>query len=102
RHAVHARDRVQERGERVVHVVRQLAGGRRVDAEIDTAGPQGGGDPGEHQVRPRLVVHRVEGGDEVEPGVLVKAGGVTLLEARVRQAAASGLGARGRDPGFGK
>src|SRR6185437_16338298 len=73
---------------------------RSVDAEVDAAGPQGGRDPGEHEVRPRLVVHRVKGGDEVEPGVLVEAGGVTLLEARVRQAAACGLGAGGRDPGF--
>jgi hypothetical protein len=46
-------------------------------------------------------VHRVEGGDEVEPGVLIEAGGVTLLEARVRQASACGLGAGG-DPGSGE
>jgi hypothetical protein len=70
-HAVHARDGVQKGGERVVQVLRQLARGRGVDAEVDAAGPQGGGDPGEHEVRPRLVMHRVEGGDEVEPGVLV-------------------------------
>ena len=47
-------------------------------------------------------MHRVKGGDEVEPGVLAEAGGVTLLEARVRQAAACGLGAGGGDPGFGE
>ena len=47
-------------------------------------------------------MHRVEGSHEVETGVLVQAGGVTPLEARVRQAAACGFGAGGGDPGFGE
>lgn len=40
-HALHARYGVQERPERVVQVLRELAGGRGVHAQVDTAGAQG-------------------------------------------------------------
>jgi two-component system, OmpR family, sensor histidine kinase BaeS len=101
-HAVHARHGVQVRPQRVVQVLGQLAGGGRVDAEVDTARAQCRRDPGEHQVRSGLVVHRVEGGDEVEPAGLAEAGGVAFLEARVGEALVFGLLAGGGDPGVGK
>ena len=58
----------------VVQVLRELAGGVGLDAKVNATGAQCVGDSGEHQVRPRLVVHRVEGGDEVEPARLAEPG----------------------------
>jgi hypothetical protein len=68
----------------VVQVLREHAGGGGLAAEVDTAQAECRGDPGEHQVGPRLVAHRVESGDEVEPIVLAKVSGVAFYEARVR------------------
>ena len=65
RHAVHGRDGVQERPERVVHVVVDVAGARDVLHQVDAVVAQGLGDALEHRRRLGLVVDRVEGGDEV-------------------------------------
>jgi hypothetical protein len=74
----------------------------RVDAQVDTARAQCLGDPGEHQVGPSLVVHRVERRDEVEPADLGEASRVAVLESRVRKAFAVGLQAGRGDPRWGK
>src|ERR1700730_10873159 len=86
----------------MVYVLRELAGGGGIDAEVDPVRAQGLGDLGEHQVWPGLVMHRVERGDEVEPVDLAEMGGVALLEARVREAFAIGLGASRGDPTIGE
>ena len=83
RHAVHRRDRVQERRDRVVEVLLEVARGQDVLHQERAAGPQCGDDLAQHDVRLRLVVNGVERGDQVERFLLAELRDVALFEADV-------------------
>ena len=82
RHAVHARDHVEERPAGVVEVLVVVARPLDVLHEVDAVRLQRPADPLQQSERPRLVVDGVERGDEGEGlrlGVDVEAAQVTLL-----------------------
>src|SRR5699024_3678268 len=86
-------DRVQVRTPRQRAVVLQVAGGPEVDHEEHTTGAQAAPDLTEHPGRLRLVVDRVEGGDQVETTLLAQVRRVPADELGVLQAQPGGLGA---------
>ena len=93
---------VHERPHRVFDVLTDMAGGLNVDAEPISVGLQHTVDSLHHLSRFRLVVDRVEGGDEVELERVVERGDVLRLEGSVGQPPCRGLGAASRDGFVGK
>ncbi|HKN27157.1 MAG TPA: hypothetical protein VJY34_04455 [Roseiarcus sp.] len=66
RHAVHAGDRVEQRTQRVVEIAVVAARALYVLGQTNPVRGERSVDAAQHRQRSRLVVNRIEGGDEVE------------------------------------
>jgi hypothetical protein len=82
---MHGGERVEGRREWVVDVVLDVAGRLDVDHQEGSARPCDTCDGVQHLAGVRLVVHRVEGCDQVEGLRLVQRGGVAHVELNVGQ-----------------
>jgi hypothetical protein len=86
-HAVHQGNRIQKRGERMIHVSQQVAGAAYVDAKVRAAWTQRRIDTMENPSRVYLVVDCIEGGDEVKTLELSEGRGVAQFKTDISQTA---------------
>ena len=99
-HAVHARDGVEKRAQRVIAVVMMVTGAVDVLREVDAARREAAANAREHIERSRLIVDRIEGRDQVEGallGRLIEVAEIPRLERHIGKPRLCGALARPRD-----
>jgi hypothetical protein len=96
-HAVQRARRVERWRQRMVQVFVKVTGGAYIDRQEAAAGAQRAGYIAQDRAWPRLIVDRVENGDEIERIGCVQFSDILFDELRIGQSERRGLRATGRD-----